>query len=58
MGFGLPDGRIHAPNEKLHLPTFYNGIATCIWFLAALTVAQKHPSRRKEMRAMSPEEVQ
>jgi acetylornithine deacetylase/succinyl-diaminopimelate desuccinylase-like protein len=57
MGFGLPDGRIHAPNEKFHLPTFYNGITTCIWFLAALTVAQKHPSRRKEMRAISLEEV-
>jgi acetylornithine deacetylase/succinyl-diaminopimelate desuccinylase-like protein len=35
MGFGLPDDRIHAPNEKFHLPNFYNGIATCIWFLAA-----------------------
>jgi acetylornithine deacetylase/succinyl-diaminopimelate desuccinylase-like protein len=36
MGFALPDDRIHAPNEKLHLPNFYNGIATCIWFLAAI----------------------
>jgi acetylornithine deacetylase/succinyl-diaminopimelate desuccinylase-like protein len=35
MGFGLPGDRIHAPNEKFHLPNFYNGIATCIWFLAA-----------------------
>jgi acetylornithine deacetylase/succinyl-diaminopimelate desuccinylase-like protein len=35
MGFALPDNRIHAPNEKFHLPNFYNGIATCIWFLAA-----------------------
>jgi len=35
MGFALPDDRIHAPNEKFHLPNFYNGIATCIWFLAA-----------------------
>jgi acetylornithine deacetylase/succinyl-diaminopimelate desuccinylase-like protein len=35
MGFGLPDDRIHAPNEKFHLPNFYNGIATSIWFLAA-----------------------
>jgi acetylornithine deacetylase/succinyl-diaminopimelate desuccinylase-like protein len=35
MGFALPDDRMHAPNEKFHLPNFYNGIATSIWFLAA-----------------------
>jgi acetylornithine deacetylase/succinyl-diaminopimelate desuccinylase-like protein len=34
MGFALPDDRIHAPNEKFHLPNFYRGIATCIRFLA------------------------
>jgi acetylornithine deacetylase/succinyl-diaminopimelate desuccinylase-like protein len=33
MGFALPDDRMHAPNEKFHLPNFYNGIATSIWFL-------------------------
>jgi len=32
MGFALPDDRMHAPNEKFHLPNFYRGIATCIWF--------------------------
>jgi len=26
MGFGLPDGNLHAPNEKFHLPKFYRGI--------------------------------
>jgi len=36
MGFALPDDRMHAPNEKFHLPNFYNGIATSIWFLAAV----------------------
>jgi acetylornithine deacetylase/succinyl-diaminopimelate desuccinylase-like protein len=36
MGFALPDDRMHAPNEKFHLPNFYHGIATCIWFLAAV----------------------
>ena len=33
MGFALPDARLHAPNENLHLPTFQRGIATSIWFL-------------------------
>ncbi len=33
MGFALPDDRKHAPNEKFHLPNFFNGIATSIWFL-------------------------
>jgi acetylornithine deacetylase/succinyl-diaminopimelate desuccinylase-like protein len=44
MGFALPDDHIHAPNEKFHLPNFYKGIATCIWFLAA--VGARFGSRR------------
>ena len=40
MGFALPDDRKHAPNEKFHLPNFYNGIATCIWFLAQIADGQ------------------
>jgi acetylornithine deacetylase/succinyl-diaminopimelate desuccinylase-like protein len=36
MGFALPDHRMHAPNEKFHLPNFFNGVATSIWFLAEL----------------------
>jgi acetylornithine deacetylase/succinyl-diaminopimelate desuccinylase-like protein len=36
MGFALPNDRIHAPNEKFHLPNFFNGIKTCIWFLATI----------------------
>ena len=32
-GFGLPDDNYHAPNEKLHLPTWYRGIDTLIYFL-------------------------
>ncbi|MEW6179741.1 MAG: dipeptidase [Chloroflexota bacterium] len=31
-GFGLADDNIHAPNEKLHLPTWYKGIQALIHF--------------------------
>jgi acetylornithine deacetylase/succinyl-diaminopimelate desuccinylase-like protein len=31
-GFGLPDDNLHAPNEKLHLPTWYCGIDALIHF--------------------------
>jgi len=31
-GFGLPDDNLHAPNEKIHLPTFYRGIEAFIRF--------------------------
>ncbi len=34
MGFGLPDDHIHAPNERLYLPNFYNAIKTSVWYLA------------------------
>ena len=33
MGFALPADRLHAPNEKFHLPNFFNGINTSIYFL-------------------------
>lgn len=33
MGFGLPDDKIHAPNERLYLPNYYRGIETSIRFL-------------------------
>jgi acetylornithine deacetylase/succinyl-diaminopimelate desuccinylase-like protein len=36
MGFGLPDDRLHAPDEKVHLPTFHRGIETVIRFLNEL----------------------
>ena len=35
MGFGLPDDRIHAPNERFYLPNYYRGIETSIHFLTA-----------------------
>jgi acetylornithine deacetylase/succinyl-diaminopimelate desuccinylase-like protein len=36
MGFALPGDRPHSPNERVHLPTLFRGIDTCIWFLAEL----------------------
>lgn len=36
-GFGLPDDNLHAPNEKLHLPTWYNGIEALVEFFFNLT---------------------
>jgi acetylornithine deacetylase/succinyl-diaminopimelate desuccinylase-like protein len=33
MGFALPDDALHAPNERMHLPTFFNGIAASAHFL-------------------------
>jgi acetylornithine deacetylase/succinyl-diaminopimelate desuccinylase-like protein len=31
-GFSLPEDNLHAPNEKLHLPTWYRGIDAMIHF--------------------------
>lgn len=36
MGFGLPDDRLHAPNEKFHIPNFYRGIETIIHLMTLL----------------------
>jgi acetylornithine deacetylase/succinyl-diaminopimelate desuccinylase-like protein len=49
MGFALPDDRMHAPNERFHIPTFFRGIETSIWFMDALASAHGLdlcPSRR------------
>lgn len=40
-GFGLPDDRIHSPNEHLHLPTWYKGIDSIIHFLYNLAENDK-----------------
>jgi acetylornithine deacetylase/succinyl-diaminopimelate desuccinylase-like protein len=43
MGFGLPDDRLHSPNEKFFLPNFYDGIRAVAGFwdrLAALPPPQ------------------
>ncbi len=44
IGFGLPDDRTHAPNEKFHLPNFYNGIETVIHYLDIFRSGQKESS--------------
>lgn len=36
LGFGLPDDRLHAPNEKFHLPNFYAGIEAIVHFMHLL----------------------
>jgi acetylornithine deacetylase/succinyl-diaminopimelate desuccinylase-like protein len=33
LGFGLPDDNLHAPNEKLHLPSFQRGVELFIRYL-------------------------
>jgi acetylornithine deacetylase/succinyl-diaminopimelate desuccinylase-like protein len=35
-GFGLPDDNLHAPNEKLHLPTFFHGLEAMTRYLFIL----------------------
>jgi acetylornithine deacetylase/succinyl-diaminopimelate desuccinylase-like protein len=54
MGFALPDDRIHAPNEKFHLPNFFRGIETSIWYLAGaarLKDTRSEPKLREGWRA-------
>jgi acetylornithine deacetylase/succinyl-diaminopimelate desuccinylase-like protein len=48
MGFALPDDNMHAPNEKFHLPNFYRGIATSIWFLKGIAFGRNGNRRRAE----------
>ncbi len=38
-GFGLPDDNLHAPNEKIHLPTFLRGVEAVARFLGVLGAA-------------------
>ncbi len=36
-GFALPDDNMHAPNERLHLPTWYKGMEALVHFLYNLS---------------------
>ncbi len=47
MGFALPDDGIHGPNEKFHLPNFYRGIESCLWFQAAVAAGAGQPEKAK-----------
>ena len=32
IGFGIPGGNLHGPNENIHLPTFYKGVEALVHF--------------------------
>jgi len=32
IGFGIPGGNLHGPNENIHLPTLYKGVEALIHF--------------------------
>jgi acetylornithine deacetylase/succinyl-diaminopimelate desuccinylase-like protein len=49
MGFALPDDNMHAPNEKFHLPNFYRGIATSIWFLKGVALIRDGNRRAEKL---------
>ena len=49
MGFGLPDDHRHGPNEKFHLPNFYRGIETSIWYMAALDGALRKVEGKRSL---------
>jgi acetylornithine deacetylase/succinyl-diaminopimelate desuccinylase-like protein len=52
MGFALPEDRIHAPNEKFHLPNFCRGIQTCVWFLRAVAAEPKRTAYQRAQLAI------
>jgi acetylornithine deacetylase/succinyl-diaminopimelate desuccinylase-like protein len=53
MGFALPDDRVHAPNEKFHLPNFYKGIETSIWFLWEISRQFRHKKQAPALYAQA-----
>jgi acetylornithine deacetylase/succinyl-diaminopimelate desuccinylase-like protein len=45
MGFGLPDDRIHSPNERFFIPNFYLGTETVIRFFDLYAKAHQNEVR-------------
>jgi len=39
MGFALPSDGMHAPNERVNLPTLHRGTAACARFLELVAAA-------------------
>ena len=58
MGFALPDDRVHAPNEKFHLPNFYRGIETSIWFLWEISRQFRHNKHTPALQARALETME
>lgn len=49
LGFGLPDDRIHAPDERFFLPNLVNGVAACVELYAELArTSFREPVRRRD----------
>jgi acetylornithine deacetylase/succinyl-diaminopimelate desuccinylase-like protein len=42
MGFTLPDARIHAPDERLYLPTLWRAVDTVVRFLLGYGTPEGH----------------
>jgi acetylornithine deacetylase/succinyl-diaminopimelate desuccinylase-like protein len=47
LGFALPDDNLHAPNERLHLPTFFKAIAASAGFLEEVAKLREGPGRNR-----------
>jgi acetylornithine deacetylase/succinyl-diaminopimelate desuccinylase-like protein len=45
MGFGLPDDRIHSPNERFFIPNFFLGTETVIRFFDLYAKAHQNEAR-------------
>jgi acetylornithine deacetylase/succinyl-diaminopimelate desuccinylase-like protein len=41
-GFGLPGDNVHAPNEHMHLPTWYRGIEALVYFFYNMKELKAH----------------
>jgi acetylornithine deacetylase/succinyl-diaminopimelate desuccinylase-like protein len=37
LGFALPGDRAHGPDERMHIPTLFRAVKTCVWLLHELS---------------------